>query len=147
MSETQIIVKAFSKNSPMTMIETSSFKWIIDEPKVFGGSSSAPSPVETMLASLGSCFIATGHLIAKEEKIVIKSMSVEIEGNIDSDVFLGMDKNHRSGFSKITVRIKVDSDADREALLRWESEIATRCPVLDTLIVSPEIKIDSINLI
>lgn len=142
MADTRMVVVASSRNSPLTTIKTQSFEWIMDEPEIFGGASEGPSPVETMLASVASCFVATGQWVAKELDIVIQDLNVTVEGNIDSNRFLGKTRETRSGFSCIDVKLHLHADAPGERIDKWYAEVMERCPVFDTLQNSTAITID-----
>lgn len=110
MAEGTISVRACSKKSIRTQVKTKSHTWYIDEPAPFGGEDSAPSPVDMLLGSLAGCISAIGHLIAKEMGFCLDSMEICIDGDINSQRFLGTGLEGRSGFSKIVVRMEVAAD-------------------------------------
>ena len=58
---------------------------VIDEPAVRGGSDSAATPLETMLASFLACLNVISHLIADEMGIEIKDLSMSLDATFDTD--------------------------------------------------------------
>ena len=129
----EIKVTASAGNSTMTEIHTGNHIIYIDEPPFFGGEDQAPSPVATFLASLAGCINAIGQWIAKEMKITIQSLQMEIVGDVDSKCFCQGDESVRAGFSAIRVTLDLVSDASEEAAAAWKEAVMKRCPVCDNI--------------
>ena len=103
-----------------------------DEPEQLGGSNTGPNPVEQILGALGSC-LAVGYAAnATAAGITIKDMKIEVEGKLDLHTFLGL-KDGNAGFSDIKVRVKLDSDADPDALQALHDRVTGTSPVGHTL--------------
>ena len=66
---------------------------------------------------------ARGHKITEVESV--------IEGDLDLHGFLGMDENIRSGYTNITVTLKVKGDASEEVLQELAEIAQSRSPVFD----------------
>jgi len=109
------------------------FQITIDEPPELGGTDEAANPVEYTLASLAGCLNVVAHLIAKEQHIEIKSLKIDIEGELNPGRLLQGDASERAGFTNIRVKLDVDSDADEAALKKWLETVEDRCPVTDNL--------------
>ena len=101
------------------------------EHQILLGEDESPNPVEYVLHALAGCITtslvyhaaARGHKITEVESV--------IEGDLDLHGFLGMDGKIRSGYTNITVTLKVKGDAS-EAVLQELAEIAqSRSPVFD----------------
>jgi len=61
-----------------------------DEPESLGGGNAASNPVEQLLGALGNC-LAVGYAAnATVAGIRIKSLKLDLEGNIDLRMFLGL---------------------------------------------------------
>jgi putative redox protein len=105
----------------------------IDEPKNIGGSDLGPSPVEVVLAALGSCQEITYRAYATALGIELDKVSVEIEGDIDFRGFFGVDDSVRSGYNNIRAVVKIASDAPAEELEKLREMVNSHCPVLDML--------------
>lgn len=134
MANSRILVEASSTSLPTTLIKSDKFEWIIDEPEFFGGQSQGPSPVETLLAAIASCIVASGYWIAKEMSFKIISIEVRVNGTIDSDKFFGKVTDKRAGFSNIELTVSLDADVDDKTIYQWLDQVLERCPVIDNLL-------------
>jgi len=105
----------------------------IDEPRSIGGSDLGPSPVEVVLAALGSCQEITYRAYAAALGIRLDTVSVEIEGNIDFRGFFAVDDSVRPGYESIRVVVKIESRASAEELAKLREVVNSHCPVLDML--------------
>ena len=92
-----------------------------------------PSPVEVVLAALGSCQEITYRAYATALGIELDKVSVEIEGDIDFRGFFGVDDSVRSGYNNIRAVVKIASDAPAEELEKLREMVNSHCPVLDML--------------
>ena len=113
--------------------ESRKFQITIDEPPDLGGKDEAANPVEYTLASLAGCLNVVAHLIAKELGIELKSLKINIEGDLNPSKLLSGDNSARAGFTDIRVNLDVDSDADQQLLDKWLQIVRDRCPVTDNL--------------
>ena len=93
----------------------------------------APSPIEYILAGYAGCINAVGTLVASELNLDLKSLKVDVKGEIKVDKFLGKSTLERAGFNKIEVFINADSDASPEEIQNWLTVLESRCPVGDNL--------------
>ena len=93
----------------------------------------APSPIEYILAGYAGCINAVGTLVASELNLDLKSLQVDVKGEINVDKFLGKPTLERAGFKKIEVFINADSDASPEEIQNWLTVLESRCPVGDNL--------------
>ena len=109
------------------------FRLIVDEPPALGGEDRGPNPVEYNLAGLIGCLNVMGHLVAREQGIVLRSLRIEARGPINPAKLFGQPTDDRPGYKRIDVRLQVDSDASDEALARWLRTVESRCPVSDNL--------------
>lgn len=138
----EIKVTASAGNSTMTTIRTGEHTVYIDEPPFFGGKDEAPSPVAMFLSSLAGCINAIGQWVAKEMKINIRSLQMEITGDVDAGRFCKGDKSVRAGFSAIRVELFLDSDADEEKAAAWKAAVLDRCPVCDNICHPAEFSVE-----
>ena len=116
------------------------FEFIIDEPENVGGTNEAMNPLEALLCSLGACKMMVVRFFYQAKQINLKSMRVEILGEIDSDRLKGK-PNVKIGFSKIITNYYIDADNTDEEIKDLVAFIETTCPVKDTIVIAPEMEL------
>ena len=116
------------------------FEFIIDEPENVGGTNEAMNPLEALLCSLGACKMMVVRFFYQAKQINMKSMRVEILGEIDSDRLKGK-PNVKIGFSKIITNYYIDADNTDEEIKDLVAFIETTCPVKDTIVNAPEMEL------
>jgi uncharacterized OsmC-like protein len=109
------------------------FKITVDEPQALGGNDEAPNPVEYILAGYAGCLNVVIHLVARELNIKIKSLKIDISGEIDPARLFGTSFDNRAGFLSLQVEIDLDSDADEITQDILFKQVKERCPVNDNL--------------
>ncbi len=122
-----------------------SHPFVIDQPKVAGGTDEGPNPLEIFLSSLPACICAIGRIIAMQRKIVLRSIEAEVEGDIDKDFLMGKTKEGRAGFTEIRSFVKIDADlneSEKDSLLH---EIEQRCPIADNMAEKSIIKAEVVK--
>ncbi|CCH33050.1 OsmC family protein [Actinosynnema sp. NPDC047251] len=103
-----------------------------DEPAALGGGDSAPNPVEQLLSALGNC-LAVGYAAnATVAGIAIDRLTVDIKGDVDLHVFLGLKEGH-AGFDSIAVKVRIESEAPRADLEALHAKVVASSPVGHTL--------------
>jgi len=105
----------------------------VDEPHGIGGTDAGPTPIELVLAALGTCQEITYRAFATAMGIPLTGVAVTVEGDIDFRGFFAIDDNIRPGFERIRVLVRLDSNADEPALQRLTAAVNRHCPVLDML--------------
>lgn len=116
------------------------FEFIIDEPENVGGTNEAMNPLEALLCSLGACKMMVVRFFYQAKQINLKSIRVEILGEIDSDRLKGK-PNVKIGFSKIITNYYIDADNTDEEIKDLVAFIETTCPVKDTIVNAPEMEL------
>ncbi|NLB20652.1 MAG: OsmC family protein [Clostridium sp.] len=134
-------IKARSENPTKTVVEARNFKIIVDEPKNLGGTDAGPNPVEYVLAALAGCMNVVGHVVAKEMNFELRSLELEIEGDLDPGKFMGTSMKERAGYKEIRVVLTPDADADKEILDKWIEAVEQRCPVSDNIANATPVKV------
>ncbi len=103
-----------------------------DEPVALGGEDTAPNPVEQVLGAFGNC-LAVGYAAnATAAGIELKSLRIELEGDLDLHAFLGLRDGH-AGFDSITATVSIDSDASRDQIEDLHRKVTATSPVGHTL--------------
>lgn len=105
----------------------------VDQPVAGGGTDAGPNPLEYLFISLAGCMVAIGNIIAKQKRLPVRKIEVDIEGRVETDVFMGKSTDARPGFSGIIVRVNIDADMTREEKEQYLQEIDARCPISDNI--------------
>lgn len=116
-----------------SIAEAKGKKYIIDEPKDLGGTDLGPNPVEYILGALGGCINVLVVTFAKKFDVEVKDLYVEIEGDLDSDGFLGKNTTVRPGYEEIRYKVHLESPSKLENIKALLSHVDRVCPVKDTL--------------
>ena len=109
------------------------FNLTVDEPETLGGTDRGPTPVELLLAALGSCQEITYRLYADALGIPLTGVSVRLTGNLDLRGFFAVDPEVRPGYQSIAATVVLDSPASDADLARLKEIVDRHCPVLDIL--------------
>lgn len=120
------------KNGLQVESESRGFKIIIDEPKDLGGTDIAMSPVEALLCALGACQTIVATAFAKSQKFALESFHVELEGDLDTDGFLGL-ADVRNGFQEIRYKMHFKTSETQERADAYADFIESVCPVGDCI--------------
>jgi len=104
-----------------------------DEPPVLLGTDSAANPVEYLLHALAACMTTSMVYHAAARGFHIDEIESSLEGDIDLNGFLELDKNVRNGFQGIRVAFKIKADVSDEQLQQIGQLAPGRSPVFDSL--------------
>lgn len=115
------------------------FKAVCDEPVDAGGTDHGMNPVELLLASLGSCMTIAAYYLAPSQGIEIESFSIDVEGDVDPDGFMGMNPDVRNGVMQIRVVPHIKCNVSDDAARAFIKLVESRCPVSDTLSQGTEV--------
>lgn len=126
-------VEGENENPTKLVVKARNFKLVVDEPAGLGGTDHGPNPVEYLLAGYAGCLNVVAHLVAKEQGLDIKKLTIEVDGDINPARLFGQSNDDRAGFKIIRVKIAVDADADQPAIDTWLKEVENRCPINDNL--------------
>ena len=109
------------------------FTFEADHPEVFASEDKGAAPVELVLVGLASCLTAGIAAVAQHREIQLRSVTATLEGGMDIQGILGIDKDVRNGFDGITVTYKIDADAspdDIEALVAQSQKLSAVYDIL-----------------
>lgn len=104
-----------------------------DEPRSFGGSDSAQSPVELLLTSLATCQAVTYRLWAAELGVALDRVGVDVEGDLDLRGFLGLAEGVPAGYGAIRVAVTLEGPETAERYRELADAVDEHCPVFDVL--------------
>ena len=103
-----------------------------DEPSGLGGEDTATNPVEQLLGALGNC-LAVGYAAnATAAGIELKSLRIELEGDLDLHTFLGLSDGH-AGFETIEAIVSIDANATEAQIQDLHDKVVSTSPVGHTL--------------
>ena len=118
-----------------------SYKASGDHPAVLCGADAGPTPTEWLLHALASCLTAGIANIAAVRGIKLNKVESTVEGNIDLNGILGLDKGVRNGFQQINVTFKLKGD-DPEKLRDVVERSRARSAVFDIITNGVPVSID-----
>lgn len=134
MSNLVFSVKGRNESATRFVANARHFQLIVDEPEELGGTDQAANPVEFLLAAYAGCLNVMGHIVAKEIGIDLRSLEIDIEGDLDPSKVFGKPSVNRPGYQEIRVKLTPDSDATPAQLEIWLETVESRCPVNDNLL-------------
>lgn len=111
----------------------STFTFDSDHPEVFASEDHGATPVEIVLAALGSCLTAGVASVAQNRGIQLRSVKATIEGGMDLAGILGIDSDVRNGFDGIRVHYQIDADASDEDIAAVVAQSQKRSAVFDAI--------------
>lgn len=104
-----------------------------DHPQVLCGGDNGVTPVEMLLAGLSACITAGIGNVASIRQVKLHSVETAIEGDINLNGILGLDKTVRNGFSGIRATFRIKGDAPDEVLEQIVHQSVARSAVFDVL--------------
>jgi len=115
-----------------------------DHPNVLCGADKAPLPVELLLAALSSCIMGGIGNIASIRQIKLHSVEATVEGAMDAQGILGMNREVRNGFSAIRATFRIKGDASDEVLQSVVAQSIARSAVFDVLTNGVPVSIEAV---
>lgn len=135
-------VSGHSESATRMTVRSGPFSMIIDEPESFGGSNQGPSPMQALLMSLAGCLNVTAHEVARQQGLDLRSLDIDIQGELNPAKFMGVETDERAGFQDIELRLNPDfAEIDDEKYQKWAQETEKRCPVTDTIKLGTRLRV------
>ncbi|QRN84284.1 OsmC family protein [Chloroflexota bacterium] len=106
---------------------------VVDQPAGMGGKDEGANPLQYQLVSLGGCIGTIALIVAKQERIALKALSVAVEADLDTDFLMGKTTEGRAGFTEIRVNATIDADMTDEEKKAFLERVDARCPISDIL--------------
>lgn len=117
----------------LSKTEIRDFSFLTDEPAELGGTNLGPNPVEYVLGAFAACQEIVVKAYATVLGIDVKSVRVEVNGDLDLQGFLNL-TDARAGFTAVNYKTTIETtETDPVKLEQLETLAATRCPVLDII--------------
>jgi len=127
--QTRSRIKEFYAGNAEDTTRKQAFTLDSDEPMIAAGQDSAPNAMEYVLHALASCLTTSLIYHAAVRGIEVEAIESSYTGDMDVRGLLGLADNVRKGFSKVTVNMRVKSEASAEEL----TELAMFSPVHDII--------------
>lgn len=112
---------------------TEDFVFTNGEPPVLLGNNEGANPVEFLLHALAGCVTTTTVLHAAAKGITIFELSTELEGEIDVQGLLGLDKTVSPGYQQIRIKMHIVADCSDEELDELLGIAQNHSPVCTTV--------------
>jgi uncharacterized OsmC-like protein len=115
------------------------------EPPVLLGDNEGANPVEFLLHALAGCVTTTFVLHAMARGIAIRTLSTELEGDLDLQGLLGLDDAVSPGYEQIRIRMNVTADCSDEELDDLLAYAQMHSPACNTVCRPVPVKIERAN--
>ena len=122
-------IKGFFAGNAVDTTRKQAFTLDADEPTIAAGQDSAPNSMEYVLHALATCLTGTLVYHAAVRGIEIEAVESSYTGDMDVRGLFGLSEEVRKGFNKVTVNMRVKSEASAEDL----TELALYSPVYDII--------------
>ncbi len=128
----EVKVTSIGQLNELVDCKKSGHKFIISEPVHVGGQNVAPTPLEFLLSGAVGCYAAVFAFYAAKMGVTYDSFeavartSFDVRGHMIPDA-------PPSGFQKVTIEMRVTSDAPEEKLKEIERLSLAGCPGIATL--------------
>jgi uncharacterized OsmC-like protein len=109
------------------------FTFDADHPEIFASNDHGATPVELVLVGLASCLTAGVAAVAQHRGIQLRSVTATLEGGMNIQGILGIDKDVRNGFDGIKVAFKIDADASEDEIKALVAQSQKRSAVYDVV--------------
>lgn len=107
--------------------------FVKDEPEILLGKDKGANPVEYLLAGLAGCITTSLICHASARGVNIESVESTLEGDIDLQGLLQIDKSVNPGYQTINISFKIKSDASDETLQDLIELAKNASPVANTV--------------
>ncbi len=108
--------------------------WIdIDEPYELGGTNRFANPQDHLLAAFNAC-ITVGYVAQCAVRgIVLESLAIETEGEIDLRGFLGLDPTVPVGYETLRYTVRIKGSGTKEQFAEIHAAVMATSPNFDNL--------------
>jgi len=121
------------------------FVYTNGEPPVLLGNNEGANPVEYLLHALAGCVTTTFVIHAAARGIQLRSLSTELEGDMDLQGLLGLDQGVFPGYERIRIRMSVDADCSEEELADLFEFVKDHSPVCSTICKPVPVEIEHVG--
>lgn len=109
------------------------FSFEADHPEIFAAEDLGATPVEFILVGLASCLTAGVASVAQNRGIQLRSVEAKLEGSMDIQGILGIDRDVRNGYDDIKVTFNIDANASKKEIEAIVAQSQKRSAVYDII--------------
>ena len=109
------------------------FSFDADHPEIFASEDLGVTPIEYLLVGLASCLTAGVAAVAQNRGVQLRSVEAKLEGTMDIQGILGIDRDVRNGYDDIKVTFHIDADAPKKEIEAIVAQSQKRSAVYDAL--------------
>src|SRR5262245_58077057 len=109
------------------------FSFDADHPEIFASEDLGVTPIEFVLVGLASCLTAGVAAVAQNRGVQLRSVEAKLEGTMDIQGILGIDRDVRNGYDDIKVTFHIDADAPKKEIEAIVAQSQKRSAVYDVL--------------
>ena len=128
----EVKVTSIGQLNELVDCRKSGYKFVISEPAHVGGQSCAPTPLEFLLSGAVGCYAAVFAFYAAKLGVAYDSFETVARTEFDARGHM-IPGAPNPGFQKVTISIRVVSDAPAEKLRQVERLALEGCPGISTL--------------
>ena len=128
----EVKVTSIGQLNELVDCKKSGYKFIISEPVHVGGQNCAPSPLEFLLSGAVGCYAAVFAFYAAKMDVSYESFEAVARANFDVRGHM-MPDAPPAGFQKVTIEMRITSDAPPDKLKEIERLALAGCPGIATL--------------
>lgn len=100
----------------------------VDEPAEIGGSNTKANPQEYLLAALNACMTVGYVAQCAVRGIVLESLQIETEGDIDLRGFFGIDPTIAPGYESLRYTVRIKGNATKAQLAEVHAAVMATSP-------------------
>jgi uncharacterized OsmC-like protein len=100
----------------------------IDEPRELGGSNSFANPQEHLIAALNACMTVGYVAQCAVRGIILESLAIETDGEIDLRGFLGIDPAVPQGYENLSYTVRIKGSGTREQFAEVHKAVMATSP-------------------
>jgi uncharacterized OsmC-like protein len=113
----------------------------VDQPAAAGGGDAGPTPLEYLMVSLAGCIGSIARIMAMQQKLEIRGMTITAEGDLNVDGLLGKETDDPVGFKEFRVIADIDADMTAEEKEAFIHKVDARCPVSFNLLTASSVNV------
>jgi uncharacterized OsmC-like protein len=100
----------------------------IDEPRELGGSNRFANPQEHLIAALNACMVVGYVAQCAVRGIIIDSLAIEADGEIDLRGFLGIDPSVPAGYEKLSYVVRIKGSGTKAEFAKVHEAVMATSP-------------------